>query len=49
MCSMLIFTAADVSVFLSSADTDVVNDEVKELPEERSYAGCSYVSEVCFP
>ena len=31
------------------ADTDVVNDEIKACTEERSYAGCSYVSEICFP
>ncbi len=34
---------------LVEADTDVVNDEIKDSSEERSYAGCSYVSEVCIP
>ena len=33
---------------LVEADTDVVNDEIKSLSEERSYAGCSYVSKIYF-
>ena len=34
---------------LVEAETDVVNDEIRDLPEERGNAGCGNVSQVCIP